>query len=108
MSGTAMTASKPSAQHRAIARHRRRFADSGLVRFEVRGLDRDKQLVRRLAERLLHDDPEARALRSELANKLGTSVGERGGIYAALRRSPLVGANLDLTRETATDRDVSL
>ncbi|HEY1933670.1 MAG TPA: hypothetical protein VGG99_16785 [Acetobacteraceae bacterium] len=83
-------------------------AESGLVRFEVRGLDRDKPLVRRLAERLLHDDPEAQALRSDLANKLGTSVAERGGIYAALRRSPLVGAEFDLTRDVATDRDVSL
>jgi hypothetical protein len=30
----------------------------------------------------------------------------RGGIWAALRRSPAVGADLDLTRETVPERDI--
>jgi hypothetical protein len=32
----------------------------------------------------------------------------RGGIWAALRRSPAVGANLDLTREIVPERDIDL
>ncbi len=32
----------------------------------------------------------------------------KGGILAALRRSPLVGADLDLTREITPGRDADL
>lgn len=102
-----MAATKLSAQKRAVANYRRRLAEQGVARYEVRGLDRDKSLVRRLAERLSANDAEAQTLRSDLATRLRAPDEARGTLYAALRRSPLVGADLDLSRDAAVDRDVA-
>ena len=41
-----------TSQRRAIEAHRRRLAERGLGRFEVRGLEADKDLIRGLARRL--------------------------------------------------------
>ena len=98
-----------TSQRRAIEAHRRRLAERGLGRFEVRGLEADKDLIRGLARRLAADDPDAAALRVDLRRCLGGGEPPRvGGILAALRRSPLVGADLDLTREDASGRDAGL
>jgi len=80
----------------------------GISRYEVRGLERDKPLVRQLAARLAASDAEAQGLRADLASKLAAPPQSRGGIYAALRRSPMVGADLDLNRDKAADRDPGL
>lgn len=98
-----------SSQRRAIEAHRRRLAERGLGRFEVRGLEADKDLIRGLARRLAADGPDAAALRADLERRL--SGGEPpcvGGVLAALRRSPLVGADLDLSREETSGRAVGL
>ncbi|MBX9702281.1 MAG: hypothetical protein K2X74_22785 [Acetobacteraceae bacterium] len=98
-----------NAQRRAIAAHRRRLAERGLGRFEVRGLDADKDLIRGIARRLAANDAEAGALRAELAQRVGAGEPPRiGGVLAALRRSPLVGADLDLSREETPGRDPGL
>ena len=98
-----------NSQRRAIEAHRRRLAERGLGRFEVRGLEADKALIRGLARRLAANDQAAGALRSELARRIAGSEPPRaGGILAALRRSPLVGAELDLTREETPGRDAGL
>lgn len=100
-----------SSQRRAIAAHRHRLAERGLGRFEVRGLDADKALIRRLARRLAAGDEAADALRAELARRFAGGAGEpprTGGILAALRRSPLVGAELRLEREVVSGRDPGL
>jgi hypothetical protein len=61
----------------------------------------------------VHRDPQA-VLEDVLRAALSTpaSVGEapssRGGILEALRRSPLVGADLDLTRDVEPGREVDL
>lgn len=98
-----------SSQRRAIEAHRRRLDERGLRRFEVRGLEADKDLIRGIAKRLAANDPEAAALRAELASRLtGHERPRVGGILAVLRRSPLVGADLDLTREETPGRDAGL
>ncbi|MDT8315432.1 hypothetical protein RQ765_15230 [Roseomonas mucosa] len=98
-----------NSQKRAIEAHRRRLAERGLGRFEVRGLEADKELIRGIARRLAAGDAEAGALRADLAERIGGAEPSRvGGILAALRRSPLVGAELDLSREETPGRDPGL
>ena len=98
-----------NSQRRAIEAHRKRLAERGLGRFEVRGLERDKELVRSIARRLAENDAAAGALRTDLAQRLGGDEPPRlGGILAALRRSPLVGAELDLERAQTPGRDSGL
>jgi hypothetical protein len=55
--------STPEAQRRAVENHRRRMRLNGLDRFEVRGLTRDKALLRALAQRLARGDPASGKLR---------------------------------------------
>lgn len=94
-----------SSQRRAIEAHRRRLAERGLRCFEVRGLEADKELIRGIARRLAANDGEAGALRADLARRMGGAEPPRvGGILAALRRSPLVGAELDFFREETPGR----
>ncbi|HXQ67934.1 MAG TPA: hypothetical protein VN980_15275 [Alphaproteobacteria bacterium] len=97
-----------ASQRRAVAAHRRRLAERGLSRYEVRGLEADKELIRSLARRLGAGDAKAARLRTELAEKAAAEPPRRGGILAALRRSPLVGAELGLARETGHGRDSGL
>jgi hypothetical protein len=98
-----------NSQRRAIEAHRRRLAERGLGRFEVRGLEADKELLRGIARRLATNDEEAGALRTDLARRVSAGEPPRiGGVLAALRRSPLVGAELDLPREETPGRDAGL
>ena len=97
-----------ASQKRAVANHRRRLAERGITRYEVRGLAKDKDLVRQLAKRLAADDANAARLRTEMLNQVADEPSRRGGIWAARRRSPAVGADLDLTREIVPERDIDL
>jgi hypothetical protein len=83
--------------------------ERGLGRYEVRGLVGDKSLIRQIANRLAADDVTAQRMREALRREVGELDQEtRGGILRALRRSPLVGAELDLTREIINGRDVDI
>ena len=95
-------------QNRAVANHRRRLKQRGLSRYEVRGLDSDKELVRGIAKRLAENDRKADQLRSEMAQKIADEAPKRGGILAALRRSSLRDADLDLGRDVIAGRDIDL
>ncbi|SDE50567.1 hypothetical protein SAMN04487779_104510 [Belnapia rosea] len=98
-----------NSQKRAIEEHRRRLTERGLGRFEVRGLEVDKDLIRSIARRLAANDDAASALRAELARRIvGAEPPRLGNVLAALRRSPLVGADLDLAREETLGRDPGL
>jgi hypothetical protein len=77
-----------------------------MARYEVRGLKADKELVRKLAKRLAANDTDAQRLRAEMAQWSASAEPRRGGVWAALRGSPAVGADLDLTREIVAERDV--
>jgi len=71
-------------------------------------LAKDKELVRKLAKRLAADDADAARLRTEMLKQVSDEPSRHGGIWAALRRSPAVGADLDLEREVVPPRDVDL
>lgn len=90
------------AQRKATETYRRRMAARGLARFEVLGRPEDKALLRAAAQRLAAGDE---ALRSVLASE---GEAPRGGILAALRRSPLVGMDLDFSRDKVPPRDDGL
>lgn len=95
------------AQKRAIKNYRRRLQKRGVARFEVLGLSADRNLIRSLAKRLAQDDSEAQRIRSEVTRVVsGTSP--KGGILAALRRSPLVGADLKIDRPFDAGRKTDL
>ena len=93
-----------SSQTRAIQNYRSRLGDRGLARFEVLGRDSDRSLIRSLARRLAEDGPEAANLRAVVSETLAGEPPKKGGILAALRRSPLVGADLDLARSREEGR----
>jgi hypothetical protein len=96
-----------TSQTRAIQTYRSRLKERGLSRFEVLGRDGDRELIRALARLLADDGPDARRLRAALAHAAsGTGPATGGIIVAALRRSPLVGADLDLSRERNEGRDI--
>jgi hypothetical protein len=79
-----------------------------MSRYEVRGLKRDKELVRHVARRLAADDAAAKRLRKELTPKTKQADGSRGSILAALRRSPLVGIDLEIERPIEYGREIDL
>jgi hypothetical protein len=97
-----------SSQRRALKNYRERLGKRGLARFEVLGLEVDRDLIRSLAKRLANNDQEAMRLRADVSRSLAGEPPRKGGILAALRRSPLVGADLDLSRETNTGREIDL
>jgi hypothetical protein len=97
-----------SSQKRAIQNYRSRLSERGLARFEVLGRDVDRDLIRSLARRLAEDGPEASRLRAAMSQTVAGETPKKGGILAALRRSPMVGADLDLTRPREKGRKVDL
>lgn len=97
-----------NAQKRAIRNYRARLTERGLARFEVLGRETDRELIRSIARHLADDDVEASRLRSAVHEAIGGEPPRKGGILAALRRSPLVGAEIDLSRPHDEGRGVDL
>jgi hypothetical protein len=97
-----------SSQKRAIQNYRSRLSERGMARFEVLGLDSDRDLIRSLARRLAQGGPEASRLRAVVSQAISGEPPKKGGILAALRRSPMVGADLDPTRPREEGRKVDL
>ncbi|MDP4022193.1 hypothetical protein Q8W71_06140 [Methylobacterium sp. NEAU 140] len=97
-----------TSQKRAVTNYRARLGARGLARFEVMGRDADRDLIRSLARRLAEDGPEAVHLRDVLSRSIAGEPPRKGGILAALRRSPLVGADLDVARPEGSGRSVDL
>ena len=96
-----------NSQKRAIQNYRSRLGARGLARFEVLGRASDRELVRSLARRLADDDADAMRIRAAV-NQTISGEPKTGGILAALRRSPLVGADLDLGRSRIKGRKIDL
>ncbi len=96
------------AQKRALLNYRSRLTKRGLARFEVLGLDADRDLIRSLARRLADDGPDAQRIRATVTKTIATEPSATGGILAALRRSPLVDADLDLSRAREVGRKIDL
>lgn len=97
-----------TSQQRALRNYRTRLAERGLARFEVLGRDEDRTLIRSLARRLAEDGPEAAQLRRAIGGNVELVPSGKGGVFQALRRSPLVGVELDLARPRVTERDIDL
>lgn len=97
-----------ASQKRAVEKYRDRLGSRGLARFEVQGLDADRDLIRTLAKKLAENDAEAKRIRADVGRSIQGGPPRRGGILAALRRSPLVGVELHVEREFTSGRDVDL
>lgn len=97
-----------NSQKRAIQNYRSRLTERGLARFEVLGLDTDRDLIRSLARQLAEEGPEAARLRASVSRSMAGEPPRKGGILAALRRSPLVGADLDLARSREEGRKIEI
>ena len=97
-----------SSQTRAIQNYRSRLSDRGLARFEVLGRDADRDLIRMLARRLAENGPESDKLRAAVNDTINGEPPKKGGILAALRRSPLAGANVELSRQREEGREIDL
>jgi hypothetical protein len=95
-------------QKRAIRNYRSRLGERGLSRFEVLGRDADRDLIRSLARRLAEDGPEASRLRTAVSQTIAGEPPRKGGILEALRRSPLVGADISAARAFEPGRKVKL
>jgi hypothetical protein len=97
-----------NSQRRALQNYRSRLSERGLARFEVLGRDSDRDLIRSLARRLAEDSAEASRLRAIVGQAVAGEPPRKGGLLAALRRSPLVGADLNLSRQPEEGRKVDL
>jgi hypothetical protein len=93
---------------RAIKRYRKRLGERGMARFEVLGLTADRELIRTPARRLAGNDPDSTRIRATIRQTVSGAQSPKGGILDALRRSPLVGAELNLSRPPALVRKVDL
>jgi hypothetical protein len=82
-------------QKRALNRYRKRLNQRGMARFEVLGLDADRELIRSLARRLAGEGPDSARIRTTVRLIISGEQSKKGGILSALRRSPLVGADLE-------------
>jgi len=97
-----------TSQERALKNHRKRLDARGMARFEVVGLDADRELIRSLARRLAENGPDATSIRATVRRTIAGEPPTKGGVLAALRRSPLVGADLDISRPVTHGRKVDL
>ena len=97
-----------TAQKRALRNYRSRLTARGMARFEVLGLDSDRDLIRSLAKQLAEDGPDAVRIRATVGRTLTGEPPKKGGILEALRRSPLVGTDFKLKRSPRTGRKVDL
>ncbi len=97
-----------AAQKRATKKYREHLEQRGLKRFEVMALETDRELLRTLARRMAEDGPQADRARAAIKELVFGESPKAGGILAALRRSPLVGADLDLSRPRVEGRRVDL
>ena len=66
-----------SAQYRAVVKNRRAMGARGLARYEVRGLAKDRELVRAVAKTLAGNDDAAAKLRVQYGGSVKpTNAGE--------------------------------
>ena len=97
-----------TAQARAVDSYRKRLNKRGMARFEVLALKKDRELVRAVARKLAENGPEAEKMRATMRQTISEKASTKGGVLAWLRSSPLVGADLNLTRPFTTGRKIDL
>lgn len=92
---------------REIRNYRSRLVDR-LAGFEVLGRDSDRSLIRSLSRPLAEYGPEAASLRAFVSETLAGEPPKKGGILAAFRRSPLVGADIEIAGPREEGREIDL
>jgi hypothetical protein len=97
-----------TSRERALNNRRKRLKQRGMARFKVLGLDADRELIRSLARRLADNGPDSARIRATVRRTVSGEPPNKGGILDALRRSPLVGADLNLKRPVMAGRKVDL
>ena len=97
-----------AAQKRAIKNYRARLTQRGFKRFEVMALESDRELIRSLARRLAEEGPEGEEARAAVKAVVAEEPAKSGSILTALRRSPLVGAEVEFSRSRDEGRRVDL
>ena len=97
-----------TAQQRAVKKYRGHLRQRGMARVEIVARDADRDLIRGVARRLAGDGPDAAVIRAAVSRMIAGKLPEKGGILAALRRSPLAGANLVFSRPKEPGREVDL
>ena len=95
-----------AAQKGAAKNYRAHLERRGLKRFEVIALDTDRDLLHALARHLAEEGPEADKARATVKALVAGEPPNSGGILGTLRRSPLVGAELNLSRPRVEGRGV--
>jgi hypothetical protein len=95
-------------QRRALKNYRQRLTQRGMARFEVPGLDADRELIWSLARRLADDGLDPARIRAAGRRAISREPPKKGGILDALRGSPLVGADLDLKGPVTAGRKVEV
>jgi hypothetical protein len=95
-----------TSQARAIKNYRKRLNQRGMARFEVLGLDADRELIRKLARKLAENGADAAEIRASLSEKVAPETRKKGSIYAVLRNWPL--GDLNLTRPYTEGRKIDL
>jgi hypothetical protein len=97
-----------SPQRKAVKKYRKRLAERGLSRFEVVAPAEDRELIRSLAGRLAEGGPDAEKARKTVGKALSPGKPSKGGLWSMLRRSPMVGADLDVSRPFESGREIDL
>lgn len=97
-----------AAQKRAIENYRARLTQRGFRRFEILAQETDRELIRSLARQLAEEGPAAEQTRRAVRALVSGDPPKSGGVLSALRRSPLVGADLDLARPREEGRRIDL
>ena len=102
-----------NSQKRAIQNYRSRLSERGLARFEVLGLESDRDLIRSLARRLADDGPDAARIRATVNQTISGEPPKTGGILAALPAqlglgsfSPLLDEHGNNVKEALPSRPV--
>jgi hypothetical protein len=91
------------ARKKAVAEHRKRLTDRGLVRIELRAPAQDAALLREIAAALA--DPE-RAARTRIVLGELFAVHRARGFKELLAAAPLEGIDLERNRDTGRDVDL--
>ncbi len=97
-----------TSQARALKNYRKRLSRRGLARFEVLAPEGDRELIRHVARCLAENGQEAVRLREAINPGPSSTLRKKGGIFAALRRSPLVGEEVQATRDVTAGRKIDL
>lgn len=92
-----------------VARHRNKLVTSGSKRVEVTVPSGDATLVKAIAGALRSGGKNAKHIRDSLQPIVSASKAKTGSeLVAFFRKSPLVGAELKIDRDTSTGRSPDL